>query len=178
MALVDSFNPLVNFWERHPQQLIQKTYKDFFEEDKSEKKVVSSRIMWAIALVYDYESEYAPSELEKRIMLVEKEYLESPGFFEKFEDKLRPLIDLYMENQKDAPRRALTEWEEAMDKRTKFLNASEYDIANGSKLDKMRSETNKLFVELERLKREYLTKKANSNVKGDHKLSLLEERKI
>ncbi len=174
MAIIDSFSPLANFWEKHQQLLVVKAFKEFYEGDPSPDKEQSSKVMWAIGLVYDYESEYALQVLEDRLKLVEKDYLETEGFFETNEGHLAPLIESYMYLQKDALRRALTEWEEGLDKRTKFLRETPYTIQNGPKIDKMRSDTKKQFETLVQLKNEYLTKKLESNIKGDYKPSLRE----
>lgn len=178
MAIIDSFSPLANFWEKHQQLLVVKAFKEFYEGDPSENKAQSSRIMWAVGLVYDYESEYALQNLENRIVLVEKDYLEQEGFFEAHAQHLAPLIESYMYLQKDALRRSLTEWEEGLDKRTQFLRDTPYTIQNGPKIDKMRSDTKKQFETLAQLKNEYLTKKLESNIKGDYKPSLRETGKL
>ena len=178
MAIVDKFSPLVNFWETHPQLLIIKEFEVFRSGDNSEGKSMSSKIMWAISLVYDYESEYALQNEEQRIGLVENDWLESPGFFVAHETRIQPLIDSYMRIQYDAPRRALSEWDEGMDKRTKFLHQTPYTVENGMKLDKIRTETKKLMETRDKLKQEYLTKKAVSNTEGDYVPSLIEQKKL
>ena len=174
MAIIDSFSPLANFWEKHPQLIIYKAIKGLHNSDDSTNKEQSSKVMWAIGLVYDYESEYALEELKDRIKLVEADYLETPDFFEANETFLQPVIDDYMHLQQDALRRALCEEEEALDKRTKFLRETPWTIQNGSKIDKMRSDTKKQLDNLVQMKREYLTKKLESNIKGGHKPSLKE----
>jgi hypothetical protein len=175
MAIIDKYSPLVNFWEVHPQLTIPSAFKAFWEGDSSDKKEKSSKIMWAVGLVYDYESEYADQVEEDRIALIEEDFLESPKFFEKHKAKLDPLIQTYMKLQEAAPRRAFNEWMEGMDKRTKFLHETPYTVENGSKIDKMRAETGKLMETMDKLKEQYLTKKATTNTEADYIPSLLEQ---
>jgi len=178
MAIIDSFSPRANFWESHPQLLVPQAFKEFHEGDSSPNKEKSSKIMWAIGLVYDYESEYATQVIEDRIKLIEDDFLEMPGFFTKYEGKLIPLIETYNHIQRDAPRRLLAEWDEGMDRRTQFLKETPYTIDGGSKLDKIWAETKKLFDMRDKLKQEYLTKKAVTNTKGDYSPSMLESGKV
>jgi hypothetical protein len=178
MAIIDKYSPLVNFWEVHPQLTVPEAFKAFWEGDTSDKKERSSKIMWAIGLVFDYESEYADQTEEDRIALIEEDYLESPKFFIKHQAKLDPLIQTYMKLQENAPRRAFMEWMYGMDKRTRFLHETPYTVENGSKIDKMRAETGKLMETMEKLREQYLTKKATSNTEADYIPSLLEQGNI
>jgi len=175
MAIIDKYSPLVNFWEVHPMLTIPAAFKAFWENDSSENKEKSSKIMWAVGLVYDYESEYSDQAFGDRVELIEEDYLEMPGFFTKYEKRVTPLIDTYMRIQETAPRRAFNEWMEGMDKRTKFLHETPYTVENGSKIDKMRAETGKLMETMDKLKEQYLTKKALTNTEADYVPSLLEK---
>ena len=178
MAIIDSFSPDVNFWERHPQLLVKEEFKTFHSGDTSPDKAMSSKVMWAIGLIYDYESEYALQNVEQRTSVIEADFLESEGFFEVNKERLEPLIAAYMWVQQDAPRRALSEWDDGMDKRAEFLRTTEYSIENGTKIDKIRTETEKLFKTRDKLKDMYLTKKALSNAEGDYIPSLIEQGKL
>lgn len=174
MAIIDKFSPLANFWESHPQLTIPKAFKEFWENDSSKGKEKSSKVMWAIGLVYDYESEYADQLEVDRVKIIEDDYLESPAFFTKYYKRMQPLIETYMKIQETAPRRAFAEWLEGMDRRTKFLHETPYTVENGAKLDKMRAETGKQLETMEKMRQEYLVKKANTNTEADYMPSLLE----
>ena len=47
-----------NFWERYPNLKIAGPFKKLYTSDKSRNKMVSSRKMWCIALIYDRSSQY------------------------------------------------------------------------------------------------------------------------
>jgi len=178
MAIIDKYSPLANFWESHPQLTVPKGFKEFWAGDKSEKKAKSSKIMWAVAMVYDYESEYSDQILEDRKKIIEDDFLEEPLFFTKYEKKLEAIVETYMQLQHSAPRRAFAEWDEGMDKRTRFLRETPYTIDGGSKIDKMRADTGKLMETREKLKEQYLSMKASSNTEADYVPSMIELDKL
>lgn len=168
-----------NFWQVNEHLLILKTYKDFFEGDKSKDKEQSSDIMWAIHFCYDYESQYATLPPKARRQLIEKEHInpkysddpanETTSFFEENKQLLQPLINLYMELQKDSKRAYLEQWRITVEKRKEFLENAEYDISTLEKLDKAIMSSSKILEQEEELIA--IAEKEKLRVKGEEELT-------
>ncbi len=174
-SFVERYQEGANFWDECSQLLAVSPFREFMQRDPSEGKSESSNLMWAIAFVYDYDSSYAKQPLEDRIVLIENDFLKDKGYFEKKKNALEGLIDGYNKFQYDSPRRSLAEWNASMDKRSKFLKDTPYTLENAAVLDKIHSNTNKLFEDLDRIKESIEKADATLKNKGGIITSLLED---
>lgn len=160
-----------NIWKENPYLLTLKTFKYIYDSDTSEGKEESSKYIWAIYLVYDYYSRYAHLPLEQRIKIVEEEFLQEPSFFSLNKELLEPIITLYLDLEKTSERRYLEVWKDAVDKRTKFLESTEYNLNNFDLIDKMLLNSVKILSQKGEI--EAAVNKQEAHIKGGVVLGLL-----
>ena len=94
------FDTSKSFWSVHSGFKSISPFKEY------NKKKDSSRVMWAIALIYDYESDLFNAPLMDRIDIVETDFLDEVGFFDNNRELTDPLIKKYS-YQRDALFRSL-----------------------------------------------------------------------
>lgn len=168
---------LVNFWDVNDnnQLLAIQPFRDIYESDKTKSKKDSSRLMWAIALIWDYESRLYKASEADRIDAIEKDFLMDPGFFEREQEKINPVIEQYNALQQDSVYRMLRTQEKKLDERNQFMEDQAYTLATAKTLDNMAKDTKNILSTMDLLKKEIEKKQGDSKIKGDHKPSMLEE---
>lgn len=166
------------FWEENPELLAcVPVFRDFYKDDKSKNKIESSTIMYAIAFIYDYESRFRNVPDEDRIELVENGLLNNPGFFNKYFQKLKPLIDQYNKLQEDSPMRFIRAIDDMINKRSQAIINMQYNLQTSDAIDKMLLNTNKILEEREKIEMN-LRKQEKDIIKGGQQLSLLASGKL
>jgi hypothetical protein len=170
-------NILVNYWEKNSELLAIQAIKKLYDNDETLDKSRSSTIMYAIELIYDYESRYAKMAEPERIKLIEKEYIGEKNFFTINAIDMKPIIDMYKKIQEDSELRYLRTWEAKVEERRVFLESITYDDKNYSKIDDMLLQSSKI-LEQKKVIMDLVKKEAKSKIKGGQKLSLLAQNKL
>lgn len=166
------------FWEVNPELAeVVDVYRNFYSTDPSEKKTDSSKVMYAIAFIYDYESKFKNIAFDDRVELIETEFLKDRGFFKKNLNFLQPLISIYNKLQEDAEIRFLRTWEHKVNERTKFLETVEYNAKNWEQIDNMLLSSAKILAQKDEIL-DRLNKTEKETIKGGQKLSLLAQGKL
>lgn len=109
-----------NFWDIHTLHVVD-PFKSFFNNDKSENKDFSSRVMWSLYYIYQrgnllYNNPHKET-LVKRDVIGDVEY----EFPSEIEDNFKLTVLTQAE-------RSLIEWEEQMRKRDKKLKETDYEF--------------------------------------------------
>ena len=133
MKILDSFDLKADFWELNPQLKIP--FKELY------KLPDSSKLAWAIALFTDPSSKFTNTEESYRKQLIEEDYLQ----FKPDWDSLIPYIELYKKLCLSKPKRFLAEWEKKLEQRSQFIASLPYNEENYEVLDKMMSNTEKMW---------------------------------
>jgi superfamily I DNA/RNA helicase len=156
-----------NYWDLNPELLLLEEFDKFRFKDKSKDKQDSSKIMWAIFYAFHPESKFFnyPNKLE----VLQKDFIKDPKF--KW-DSVKNIIDAFKNLVLSDVERALINWNEIMIMRDNSLKElykqaiEEGDTDELVKLDKMLSNTPKMFEDYKKIKRDYeeekVTKKGKS----------------
>ena len=128
MAVVDSFDENSNFWEQNKQLRIREPFKSLYRNDKSKGKSKSSKMMWYIALIYDFESKYYPLPFEQRVELLDEGFWENKEFFDKHEDTIITLGEAYEQHQDTPAIRAMKVWQSKITERAQFIKDTPYRL--------------------------------------------------
>lgn len=188
-TIVRNFNTNDNFWETNPSFLSIGLFKRFNEEDKSKGKKNSSQIMWAIAFLLDPHVDNPwknLSEQDKKILIAD-EYLEQPNFeWEKYE----ALIEEYYKRVLTLAEKDFYELMEKMHERKEFIKNTPYTLdtleevdgrirsikGTAIQLDKMVTDTIKLYEQLELVKQKLEKEKlSDGETKGGMQESATEK---
>ncbi len=121
--------------------------RDFFEANPQLKIIfpdISSKIMWAIALLHHPESKFKSDTYEVRKSIIINDWLGDPDF--DFEDeKLQPTIEKFVSRCLTKKQRILNDWEEKLDERTALLKTIPYTVDTLEFLDKAKVQSTKLW---------------------------------
>ena len=168
--LVD-FDDTKLFWETKEGMI----FKQFLECEAMIEKFglqKSSKIMWAIFLIYDWDSIFAHMTEDARIKEVEINILrEKHGYWDKISDDTKPFIDKLNQVQDSTERRFIKTWEETIEKRTNFLKTVTYNIVSAKEIDRMIKETDSILAEKDKILSRLKSESA-LEVKGKQLLSL------
>jgi len=162
-----------NYWKIDPQLKAVEPFASFYKNDKSKGKGNSSLIMWAISLFCDPESRLFRLTDKRKKEIIEKDYYKGLINWGKYEKH----IEVYKSLYSTQANRSLVNWEEKLQERDAFLKELPYSMETGETLDKMLSNTSKLYdlyeKILERLKEEEsegITKGGRTESVGEKKL--------
>lgn len=166
-------NPEYDFWELYPEL----KFIDEFEYIKKEYRIKSSMVMWFIVLCFHLDSKFFSLEIEERTSLISKDYFKDKDWYKVNESKLVKAIERF-ENFDTTAERQMRQLMETMEKRTKFLRETEYDLENYKKLDDMVANTATLFKVFEVIEKQLSKEKGSASTKGGHELSLADSEEI
>lgn len=162
-----------NYWKIDPQLKAVEPFATLFKNDKSKGKGNSSQIMWAISLFCDPESRLFKLTKKRKQEIIEKDYYKKELDWGKYKEHIETYTSLYTTQAI----RSLVNWEEKLQERDAFLKEVPYTLETGDTLDKMLSNTSKLYdlyeKILERLKEEEsegITKGGRTESLGEKKL--------
>jgi hypothetical protein len=166
-----------NFWDVNAELIILDEFNKFYNKDNSKKKEDSSKIMWAVHYAFHPESKFFnfPAKLE----VLARDFLKDPKFNWA---TIQALIDTFKNLVLSDVERALVNWNEIMimrDNSLKELYKSAINLGETDelvKLDKMLSNTPKMFEDYKKIKRDYEEDKTTK--KGRHIASLTESGEI
>jgi hypothetical protein len=156
-----------NFWTFNAELVVLEEFSKFYESDKSKNKEESSKVMWAIHYGFHPESKFF--NLPNKLDILAKDFLKNPKF--KW-TSIQKLIDTFKSLVLSDVERALITWNEIMMMRDNSLKEM-YKLAINQantdelvKLDKMLSNTPKMFEDYKKIKKDYdeekVTKKGKS----------------
>jgi hypothetical protein len=164
-------NPDVDdFFEKNFELKYIKEFRELIDKEGLEK---AGRLMWAIWLTEDPSSRLYGLGLEVRRDNVAKNYLKNADFdFEQY----NWLIDAYRKYAMSNKTRMYADYQEVMDRRHKYLMELSIEYSENSKeIDDMMLKTKKIWDELEKIEKEYLSEQEGSTkTKGDSQESAAE----
>lgn len=173
--LTSNFEIEGNFWKLNPQLCVPEAFKKLYTKDTSKHKDESSRIMWAIAQVYDFNSKLQNLTLEERKELVAKDYLNNVKFkWENYKEQ----IEVYEKLSLTPAKRQLMLWNRFMDEKTAYMSTLKFNAASSEHITELLLSNGKLFTELDRLTAMLAEEGEGGKVKGGSMESLSEEGKI
>jgi uncharacterized protein with NAD-binding domain and iron-sulfur cluster len=158
-----------NYWETFPEMKVHPVFSTEYKKDKTKKKLNSSNMMWALHLVSHPKSMmyYDPHKLDNVKRLLPKEW--------NWENSSSvTLLETYKQAMLTEAQRALLDWDDMIRKRSTYLKTQDYDLENGSDLDKLHKNTYSIYKDYQKVCEE-LTNEENSNL---HTLSLSESGEI
>lgn len=174
MSIINNVDPKYNFWDMYPDL-------EFIQEFNNIKKIYknkSSEIMWFIVLCFDLDSKYISLPIEERTALLAKDFLKDQKWYLENHLTIVDAVRMYENITDNTSRRQLRQLKETMEKRTRFLRETEYDLDNFEKLDKMASNTANLFKVLEAIEKQLSKEEGVGATKGGHELSLADQDSI
>lgn len=180
MRILQKYNIRADFFEINPMTETVPEFVDIRDGLlKLKTKVkLQSDIMWAIALVYDYDSLYFNLEIEERRALIAKEFLKEPTFFRANEKVLAKVIDKYMYLQRDSEKRYLEEWNDKMDKISKAIKGWKVTEANLDEQTDIMKKQKILLEQKDEVMDRMMRGPVGDEIRGGGELSLLESGKI
>ncbi len=158
-----------NFWQLNPELKIPPSFKRLYDSDKNKDKKNSSALCWAVYLLIDTESKFASLPEDDKKELIANDYLKEPKFDWK---QLDEAINTYQELVLTPAKRALIGWNNKMMERDKFLRETKYEIETCDSLDKMLSNTKKLYDDYQRVIKDLEEEKTKQQNKGNRRASL------
>ena len=153
-------NPLENFWD-NPQRL--HIFSSEYEAN------TPSNVMWALHLIYHPKSEYFDMPLKARTSLVLSD-------FDLKDYDLTPhadTIDRIELMSMTKTQRSLAKWENKLEERDEFISSHPYDSNTYEMLDKLMSQTSKLWDQYFSLVKQL--DKEEGNIRGGAEESLVEK---
>lgn len=191
MSLLSNFDTNENFWENNPTLKVAGPFKDLYTKDKSRNKAVSSKLMWAVALIWDRSSKFynQPEDgPDGKIALIFEDYYGDPEYYSKNKDKVNELRDFYRKLQESHAERTLRGIEEKLEERDTFLKETSYTMGiEGERgfmygtvdtLDRMMSNTKKLYDMWEEARKLVTQEKEKGQTMGGGQESLTDADEI
>lgn len=174
MSIINIINPDYSFWELYPELKVL----DEFKYIQKEYKTKSSDVMWFIVMCFDIDSKYINLPIEDRVKILSKDYLKDKDWYSKNKQNIDKAVTIY-EKLIDTPaRRHLRQWIETLEKRTRFLRDTNYDLDNFDKIDKMAANSANIFKTFETIQKELSKEEGRGATKGGHELSLSDSDEI
>jgi hypothetical protein len=160
------FEKYSNFWEINPNYRIVPEFNELWKKDRSENKNQSSKKMWYIAFMNDISVDNTMRnipQVERKAIL-----LEELGIDEINEAELTLAIKRYIELGETPAIKALKAWNDKIEERAKFLSETSYSLDNAETLDKLLSNTPKIYGDYQRVLKELTQEGGDSNGKGGY----------
>lgn len=165
-----------NFWKEFPELIFPEVLNNFYSKDVSKDKSDSSKIMWAVYMITSPHSIYYTHNNKEEI--VAKDYLKDAKFDWQ---SIREIIDFYKNGVLTIAEQSLNNWNETMilrDKTIKDLYKQAIELKQDGikalvEIDKMMSNTAKMFADYKKVKEDFDTEKTKS--KGAKTISLADQ---
>jgi hypothetical protein len=187
-SISKNWNTDLNYWELHPIMKTITVFKDLYNKDKSKNRNNSSKIMWAIAMLVDphEENPWRNTSEEETKELVKEDFLQD----EKFDwehPSIKELVKDYERRCISVAERELVRLEKKMEERGDFIETTPYSLdsftpdgkvvkGTADSLDKMLSNTKKIYDQLSDIKKEIEKDKAEGHLRGGAIKSASEEK--
>ncbi len=163
-SITKQWNTQENYWVLNPMMLTIREFKELHEKDKKKSKEVSSKMMWAIAMVVDphEENPWRNTSLEDRKVLIAEDFLEDVDFPWE-DDDIQLLINTYKNRCLTIGEKALIDLEDKLADRAEFIAGTKYSMdsyddngkvikGTADQLDKMMVNTHKIYEQMEKVK--------------------------
>lgn len=170
--VVSKFDYSRNFWEYNAQFKAVEPFKSLYTEDKSKNKDKSSLQMWAIALCYDFDSQYFGLEESQRREMVGEDVVGDKGFFLK---QPKELLESYQSVTDTAARRQLRVWNMKMDEKSAFIKELKYNEKSWKMLDEMLENNKNLYDSYFKIEKMIANESAGDSMEGGGEESLMEK---
>lgn len=152
-------------------------HRDFFEANPSLKILfadVPSAIMWAIALLHHPQSKFRNASYPDRKKLIEQDYLKPLSLEVDLDDpELLPVVEKFSKYALTKKQQFLNNWERKLEEREEFIGKIEYNANTYELLDKMMSQTQKLWQQYFQCLKD-VNEEASTYITGGAMESLLE----
>jgi hypothetical protein len=162
-----------NFWQDRANLKLIEPFKSLYEKDKTKSKAKSSKIMHALDLYCNPESEVY--NIPDKAELLANDYIKDKDF--KWEDYEEHLT-LYSQTVLTPAEQEFHEWNEMMRERKKMIremlreemakDAGERDLRVIEALDKFMANTAKLFNDYLKIKKEFDEDKLKDNGRAEY----------
>lgn len=163
---------LDSFWEVNPQFKNTGLFKEFHKKDNSKGKVVSSRVMWAIAQRHYPESDIYWLEDTEKLELINKDVLGKPDFDW---STLTELIEFFEKVCVLKEYRHLIVLYKKLEERKKLYEDTPTTLANVKALDDMLKSEPIIIAAINSAKLEVKSATSQGRVLGGGELSLSEK---
>lgn len=152
-SLLEAYTPRTSFWEAHPQFKKLGIFSTFYKADVTNKRWKSSNIMWGIAFLVDTSkfNKFKNFPEEERKELIKKEIINKEKFSWKPYEKY---IKFFEEVELTPAKRSYRILRKKIDERMRFLEDTEYTVANAKELDSIIANTDKLFDLMTKLEKQ------------------------
>lgn len=165
-----------NFWKEYPELIFPEPLNKLYTSDTTKNKTYSSKIMWAVYMVTSPNSIYYNHHNKEEV--IAKDFLKDPKF--KW-SSIKDVVSFYRNGVLSIAEQSLISWNEMMilrDKTLKELYASAAKAkADGLEdlvtIDKMMSNTAKMFADYKKIKEDFDTEKSKG--KGQKVVSLADD---
>jgi hypothetical protein len=169
-SILKNFNLDVNFWQLNPQLVL--AFNNLYNSDNSKNKEKSSKIMWAIAMLYDpsENNQFRNAEFDKKKELIRSVYINDKNFA--WENYLVE-IETYKDYALSPIEREILVLEESLASRREFLRTP-YTPKTAALLDDMHKKSvdiQKQHIELRKLIKET---NIEGKTKGNRQKSFIE----
>lgn len=169
---INIIDPDLYFWDVYPEFKLAMEFKKLFTRDRTKEKNRSSKVMWFIVLTRDPSSKFYNLPQDEKNAVVGEDYMGDPKFYEKNKETLDPLIEDYIKLALSPAKRHLINWDKKIQERTEFINNTKYSLDNFEDLDKMASNTAKIYDTLKKIKEDLSKEEGEGNLKGGGTASL------
>lgn len=152
-------DPQTNFWDNTQYKAI---FKDEYQKD------TSSDVMWALYLIYHPSSEYYEMPLKARTSLILRDFLTEDYDLSLHEESIKKIQELSLTKTQ----LAMFNWESKLEERDSFISSQPYDANSFEMLDKMMSQSSKLWDQYFSLRKQL--EKDEGKTRGDVEENLSE----
>lgn len=173
--ILDNFGHQNNFWKYNSQFLAVKVFNDFYKQDKSKNKELSSKVMWGIAFMVHPASVFKQLDEADRQQIIAKDYILNPTFDW---DSVKPLMDNFSLLVLTKSRKSLDAWERKLRERDEFIESTKYSLETFESLDKILKATHDMWKQYRAIRDQVLAEGDTVIDKGGGKPSLSDEGKI
>lgn len=171
MDLIKDYNGNANFWEVNPQLIDLGPFKTLYKSDKTKDKRKSSQIAWGVFLY----AETSERSLLARIEEEEKlEILKNDFYFDPENEKHAECVEFYRKYYMTPIAKLLTDYENFLQKRVKYITSLDYTLENAEQVDKIASNSKKIWDDYFKIKDQF-DKENQKNTFGQGKLSASEK---
>lgn len=177
-SLVKGWIPSENYWVIHPMAKEFGPFKLLYKKDKSKSKKDSSKIMWAVAMLVDPHEDnlIRNNPIKEKQILIATDYL-GDSKFNWEHPEIKDLIKFYTENCLTILEQELNRYVNKLVERGDFIESVGYTMdtldergrvikGTATQLDKMFTDSGKIFTEIENIKEKLSKENAEGHLKG------------
>ncbi|RTL05499.1 hypothetical protein EKK58_07560 [Candidatus Dependentiae bacterium] len=152
-------------------------HRDFFEANPTLKIIfpdIPSTTMWAIALLHHPQSKFRNINYQERKKVIEMDYLTpQDAYVDLDSEELIPVVEKFSKFALTKKQQFLNNWERKLEEREEFIGKIEYNANTYELLDKMMSQTQKLWQQYFQCLKD-VNEEASTYITGGAMESLLE----